>query len=83
MPRKAAPPAEGTDIPEPRRSGRLASTTSAVVDTAKDAVKTVKKATAASKKRSGDVDEDEDVKEAKKVSNRCGHTVPSSLDVIP
>jgi hypothetical protein len=37
-----------------------------VVDTAKDAVKTVKKATAASKKRSGDVSEE--AKETKKVS---------------
>jgi hypothetical protein len=66
MPRKAAPPPEGTDIPEPRRSGRLASTTSVVIDTAQDAVKSVKKATAESKKRSGDVSEE--AKETKKVS---------------
>jgi hypothetical protein len=66
MPRKATLSADGIDIPNLVGPGRLASTTSAVVDTAQDEMKTVQETSPATKKRSVDVIDDS--KDVMKVS---------------
>jgi hypothetical protein len=77
MPRKAALSAEATDIPSLIGPVLLASTTSAMVDTAKDAVKTVKKAFPATRRRPGDVSDESE--EAKRVSMLMSTPSPSDL----
>jgi hypothetical protein len=73
---KAATLADGTDVPSDIGPDHLASTTAAMVATAKDAVKTVK-ASPAMKKRSVDVIDE--IRENKKVSKSMLASSPSEL----